>query len=49
MASFSDEQPPNSQWNDFINANYMTGYEDPTLFSSLDSFVSHETLELKLD
>ena len=45
MASFFNEQPPNNEWNDFINANYTTDYEDPTLFSSLDYFVSRDTLE----
>ena len=41
MASFFDEQYPENGWNDFINSNYATGCEDPTLFSSLDYFVSH--------
>ena len=45
MASFFDEQYPDNEWNDFINSNYATGYEDPTLFSSLDYFVSHGILE----
>jgi len=45
MASFFDEQYPDNGWNDFINANYATGCEDPTLFSSLDYFVSHGILE----
>ena len=45
MASFFDEQYPESGWNDFINSNYATGCEDPTLFSSLDYFVSHGILE----
>ncbi len=45
MASFFDEQYPDNEWNDFINSNYATGYEDPTLFSSLDYFVNHGTLE----
>lgn len=48
MASFFDEQYPENGWNDFINSNYATGCEDPTLFSSLDYFVSHGTsLEFK--
>ncbi|CAD6569570.1 MAG: hypothetical protein ASARMPREDX12_002723 [Alectoria sarmentosa] len=38
MASFFDEQYPENGWNDFINSNYATGGEDPTLFSSLDYF-----------
>ena len=41
MASFFDEQYPENGWNDFINSNYATGCEDPTLFSSWDYFVSH--------
>ena len=45
MASFFDEQYPNNEWNDFINSNYVTSYEDPTLFSSLDYLVSEGTLE----
>jgi len=45
MASFFDEQYPDNGWNDFINANYATGCEDPTLFSSMDYFVSHGTSE----
>lgn len=45
MASFFDEQYPENGWNDFINSNYATGCEDPTLFSSLDYFVSHGILE----
>lgn len=45
MASFFDEQYPNNGWNDFINANYAIGCEDPTLFSSMDYFVSHGTFE----
>ena len=45
MASFFDEQYPENGWNDFINSNYATGCEDPTLFSSLDYFVSHSILE----
>ena len=45
MASFFDEQYPENGWNDFINSNYATGCEDPTLFSSLDYFVSHGMLE----
>ena len=49
MASFFDEQYPENGWNDFINSNYATGGEDPTLFSSLDYFVSHGTsLEFNL-
>ena len=43
MASFFDDQYPENGWNDFINSNYATGCEDPTLFSSLDYFVSHST------
>ncbi|MCJ1422384.1 hypothetical protein MMC29_000264 [Sticta canariensis] len=38
MAKFFDEQYPENGWNDFINSNYVTGCEDPTLFSSLDYF-----------
>ena len=45
MARFFDEQYPENGWNDFINSNYATGCEDPTLFSSLDYFVSHGILE----
>lgn len=44
MAKFFDEQYPENGWNDFINSNYVTGCEDPTLFSSLDYFVSHGIL-----
>ena len=45
MANYFNEQPSNIEWNEFLNANYTAGYEDPTLFSSLDYFVSHDTLE----
>ncbi len=44
MASFFDEQYPNNELNDFINSNYATSYEDPTLFSSLDYLGSEGTL-----
>jgi len=46
MTSFFDEQYPKNEWNDFINSNYAIDYEDSTLFSSLDCFVSHGILEL---
>ncbi len=45
MASFFDEQYLDNEWNDFINSNYATGYEDSTLFSSLNYFVNHDTLK----
>ena len=45
MANFFDEQYPENGWNDFINSNYVTGCEDPTLFSSLDYFVIYGILE----
>ena len=48
MARFFDEQYPENGWNDFINSNYATGSEDPTLFSSLDYIVSHGMLEPNL-
>ena len=43
IASFFDEQYPENGWNNFINSNYATGCEDPTLFLSLDYFVSNGT------
>ncbi len=45
MAGIFDEQYPNNELNDFIYSNYVTSYEDPTLFSSLDYLVSEGTLK----
>ena len=43
IASFFDKQYPENRQNDFINSNYATSCKDPTLFSSLNYFVSYST------
>ena len=45
MTSSFDEQYLDNEWNDFINSNYATDYEDSTLFSSLNYFVNHDILK----
>ena len=45
IANFFNKQPPNTDWNDFINANYETGYRDTILFPALEYFIGPDTLE----
>lgn len=46
MDNFFEEEYSNNEWSDFVNSNYWTGYEDPTLNLSPDYFVSQKELEL---